>query len=257
MRSLGLLKTEGIVTKTTKFSETSLIVTIITRDLGKISAIANNVRSSKSQLRSGLQLFAYSEIVLYEGRGKTGLYKINEMTLIEGFSALRSSLEKLAYASYFAEIANRAVSEEEPDAEILRLLLNCLFALDKGLCPEERVKMVFQWRTAILSGYEPSLEVCCGCSLDEAEEWLFSLGEGRIFCPDCGGGVVGGARLTEGMRRLLLFLCHADSKKLFAFEAGEKTVGYLSELGERYIELQLDQRFSTLQYLKKVLNPEF
>ena len=123
---MGLLKTAGIITKTTKYSETSLIVTIITKDFGRISAIANNVRSSRSHMRMGLQLFAYSEIVLYEARSKTGLYKLNEVTVLEAFSNIRLSLEKLAYASYFAEIANNAIGEDSPDEETLRLLYDGL-----------------------------------------------------------------------------------------------------------------------------------
>ena len=149
---MGLSKTEGIVTKTTKYSETSLIVTVITRDYGKISAIANNVRSSKSHMLMGLQLFSFSEIVFYESRSKTGLYKLNEMSVIESFGNIRTDLEKLAYASYFAEVANSAVSEDNPDEEILRLLLNTLFALDRDLCPMNKIKTVFEWRIAAISG---------------------------------------------------------------------------------------------------------
>lgn len=250
------MKTAGIVTKTTKFSETSLIVTIITRDFGKISAIANNVRSSKSHMRMGLQLFAYSEIVVYEGRGKTGLYRLNEMSLLEGFRNIRTSLEKLAYASYFAEIANSAVTEDAPDEEALRLLLNSLFALDRDLCTAEKIKTVYEWRMAAVAGYEPQLETCSKCS--ETEDNMFlSLTEGKIFCGKCGEAVSGCAKLSHSMRQLLTYICEAESKKIFSFEAGEKTVEYLGALGERYIQLQLDRSFSTLDYLKKVLKPEF
>jgi len=155
---LGLLKTTGIVTKTRKYSETSLIATIITKDFGRISAIANNVRTSKSRMLMGLQLFAYSEIVVYESRSKTGLYKLNEMTVLESFGGIRNSLEKLAYASYFAEVTNAAVPEGDPEEEILQLFLNTLFALDRDLCHFEKIKAVFEWRIAAISGYEPRVE---------------------------------------------------------------------------------------------------
>ena len=58
---LGLIKTSGIVTKTTKYGDSSLIVTLLTKDFGKISAIANGARTKKSQLIGGLQLFAFSD----------------------------------------------------------------------------------------------------------------------------------------------------------------------------------------------------
>ena len=253
---MGLLKTAGIITKTTKYSETSLIVTIITKDFGRISAIANNVRSSRSHMRMGLQLFAYSEIVVYEAKSKTGLYKLNEVTVLEAFPNIRLSLEKLAYASYFAEIANTAVGEDTPDEEVLRLFLNSLFALERDLCPMEKIKSVFQWRMAAISGYEPQLDECCDCSETEDEMHL-SLSEGRIFCTKCAAEKSGCARLTKGMRQILKYICEAESKRIFSFDANERTIEYLGLLGERYIQLQLDKNFPTLEYLKKVLNPEF
>lgn len=253
---MGLSKTEGIVTKTTKYSETSLIVTVITRDYGKISAIANNVRSSKSHMLMGLQLFSFSEIVFYESRSKTGLYKLNEMSVIEGFGNIRSDLEKLAYASYFAEVANSAVSEDNPDEEVLRLLLNTLFALDRDLCPMNKIKTVFEWRIAAVSGYEPDVEACVKCRKVQGDMFL-SFSEGEVFCEECGSTLPGCGRISENMRKIIKYISEAESKKIFSFEASDAVIDYLGALGERYIQMQFDKKFATLDYLKKVLNPEF
>ncbi len=253
---MGLLKTAGIITKTTKFSETSLIVTVITKDLGKISAIANNARSSRSQLRMGLQLFAYSEIVVFEGKSRTGLYKINEVSLIEGFQGIRNSLEKLAYASYFAEVANEAVAENSPDDEIMRLLLNTLFALDRDLCSMSKIKTVFEWRIAAEAGYAPEVAVCANCGKEDGE-MLLSFQEGECFCDLCGTSKGGCFRISESMRRLISYICDAESKKIFSFEASDSVIDYLGILGERYIQMQFDKKFPTLDYLKKVLSVEF
>ncbi len=251
--NLGLLKTEGIVTKTTKYSESSLIVTIITKDFGRISAIANNVRHSKSHMLAGLQLFAYSEIVVHESRSKTGLYKLNEMSVIEGFADIRTSLEKLAFASYFAEAANAAIAEDEPETEILSLLLNSLFALDRGLCPADKIKMVFQWRLSAIAGYEPQLDKC-SCGKTDGNLYL-DFGEGRLVCETHKrGGNCG--KLSEGMRKIIEFICQVDGKQIFSFEAGRETIEYLDALGEKYIQTQLDKELPTLRYLKKVLKPE-
>lgn len=249
---MGLLKTTGIVTKTTKYSENSLIVTIITKDLGRISAIAQNARTSKSRLAAGLQLFAYSEIVVYEGRTKTGLFKINEMNVIESFGNIRISLESLAYASYFAEVTNVVTVEGETDENALSLLLNCLFALDKSLCPPEKIKAVFQWRSAAISGYEPRIDACSKCGREDGEVF-FDIFEGECFCPECKADRAGCAALSDGMRKTVRYISEAENKKIFSFDLGEKAIKYLGELGERYIEAQFDRNFSTLDYLKKVI----
>ncbi len=207
-------------------------------------------------MRMGLQLFAYSEIVVYEARNKSGLYKLNEVAVLEAFPDIRQSLEKLAYASYFAEIANNTVGEEAPDEDALRLLLNSLFALDRDFCSMEKIKTVFQWRMAAILGYEPQLDDCCTCGEIQNEMYI-SLSEGRSFCAKCVSEKSGCAKLTLVMRQILEYICEAESQKVFSFDANEKTIEYLGLLGEQYIQLQLDKPFSTLEYLKKVLNSEF
>lgn len=245
-----MIKTSGIVTKTTKYGETSLIVTVLTKDFGKISAIANSVRTKKSQMISGLQLFAYSEIVMYKAKSKKGLYNLNEMSVLESFSSLRYDLDKMAYASYFAEAATAATPEDAPDENILRLLLNTLYALDKGICPYEKMKTVFEWRLAAEAGYAPLVSRCEGCGSSDAA--YLSLATGTVLCENCGNGKAGVAKLSPAMVKLIEYIIAAESRQIFSFEAGEKTVNYLSRVSEEYLKTQLDRDFSTLGYLNKV-----
>lgn len=248
---MSLIKTAGLITKTTKYGETSLIVTIITKDLGKVSAIASNVRTSKSRMLSGLQLFAYSEIVMYKGKGKKGLYNINEITVAEAFSDIRSSLEKLAYASYFAEITNCVSTENSPDVDILRLLLNSLFVLDRDLQPYEKIKTVFEWRLAHICGYSPLIE-CCGNCGNSANLSGISLQDGTALCENCLSNSSLSIKLSQPMIELIKHITSIDDKKLFSFEAKKDVIDYLSRVSELYLQTQLEREFPTLSYLKKV-----
>lgn len=247
-----MIKTSGIVLRTTKYGEKSLIVTILTQDFGKISAMASDVRTKKSRMIAGLQLFAYSEIVMYKAKSKNGLYHLDEMTLLEGFSSLRTDLDKMAYASYFAECANGATSEEGSEEEVLRLLLNTLFALDKDLCSYEKIKTVFEWRLAGISGYAPLLDSCGSCGTKE-DIFGLSISDGTVLCKKCSEGKMGVAELSAGMRKVVGYITSAESKKIFSFDANEKTINYLSRISEGYIAGQLEREFKTLTYLKKVM----
>ncbi len=244
---MGVVKTSGIVLKTTKYGESSLIVTMLTRDFGKISAIANNVRTKKSALIGGLQLFAYSEIVTYKAKSKNGLYNLNEMNVLESFSGLRYDLDKMAYASYFAEVALSATGEEAPDEEILRLLLNVLYALDRGLESPEKIKAVFLWRIAAESGFMPLLDGCSKCH--STDICAIDVAEGVALCENCKGENPG---LSTGLAKVINYISSADSKKIFGFSAGDETLAYISSLGDAYISAQLDREFKTLEYLKNI-----
>ncbi len=250
MRALAQVKTQGIVLRTTKYGETGLIVTLLTRDFGRVSAIANGVRTKKTRLLAGLQLFAYSEIVMYKAKQKNGLYHLDEMEVLESFSQIRGDLDKMAYATYFAEVAKEAANEESPDEEVLSLVLNTIFAVDRGLCDYEKIKTVFEWRLAEVLGYAPNLVGCAKCGAETA--CGLSLAEGTSFCEKCSADKLGFAKLTAGMYDIIEYIISADAKKIFSFDANETTIRYLSQVSERYLSAQLDKEFKTLDYLKKV-----
>lgn len=246
-----MVKTRGIVTKTTKYGDTSLIITAITEDFGKISAIANGVRTKNSRMRAGTALFAYSEMVLYRGKSKDGMYSVNEISATESFSGISLSLEKLAYASYFAELANFASPDEDSDEELLRLLLNTLFAVDRELCSLEKIKTVFEWRLAYVAGYSPRLDSCGGCGTREGLGFI-STDTSSVLCEECAKEDPSAAGLSEGMRKTVEYICTAESKKIFSFEAGEETVRYLGRISEIYIRNRFEHEFASLDFLKKV-----
>lgn len=252
--NLGLIKTAGIVTKEIKYGGSSKIITIITRDLGKISAIANNARSGKSHMLAGLQLFAFSEFVVFKSKGKNGLYKLDEVTVCESFANIRMSLEKLAYASYFAEVINFVSNEESPDEELLRLMLNMLFVLDCDLQPFEKIKTVFEWRLAADLGYAPLIDEKCANHTEAAHGTpeMLSLSDGQVYCTSCAAQHGNTVRLSPSMLKTIDYICNSDSKKIFSFEAAEKNIEYLSRVSELYLEIQLEHKFGTLEYLKKV-----
>lgn len=248
---MGLIKTSGIVLKTTKYGDTSLIVTVLTRDFGKISAIAQGGRTNRSKMLAGLQLFSFSEIVMYKAKSKAGLYHLDEMTVSEGFSSIRADLDKMAYASYFADVCIGTATEDSDESEMLGLLLNTLYALDKDICDYEKIKTVFEWRLAAIEGYAPQLDAC-GCCGENEEIYGLSCKEGSVFCKKCAMGLNGIAQLSSGMVKIIEYITGCEAKKIFAFETNQKTVNYLSRISEGYISIQLDREFKTLDYLKKV-----
>lgn len=249
---MGLIKTAGIVTKTVKYGETSIIATVVTKELGKISVIANGARTGKSRFLAAMQLFAYSELVVYKSKSGKGLYRLNEASVAVSFSGIRESLEKLAYAAYFAEVINCVMPEDAPpDEELLRLFLNVLFVLEKEMEISEKIKTVFEWRIAREAGIAPLIEGCFGCG--KAPSFIIPS-KGTAACRDCAAGCSGAIELSPSMFKIIDYILNADGKKIFSFSAGEDTVKYLSRISELYLKVQLEQEFQTLEYLKKVMS---
>lgn len=251
---MGIVETEGIITKEVKYGETSRIVTVITKEFGKISAIANNVRTGKSKLLAGLSLFVYSDFVLYEGKKKSGsLYRINEINVKEPFGAIKENIDKMAYASYFADIANKAVEENNPDTELLRLLLNTLYFLDRDGADFELLKPVFEIKTAEICGYAPSFSKCGKCGAKKNLSFLDPAG-GCVCCEKCGKLLKAGFQMNDTVRELWRYIQSSGMKKSLSVDVRDDVVSYLGAITERYISYQLDYDFKTLKFLKNVIN---
>lgn len=248
---MGIVEAEGIITREVKYGDSSRILTVITKEFGKISVLAGGVRSNKSGLLAATQLFSHVSLQLFKGREKS-LYKINGGDILTSFSSIRESLERMAYASYFCDIANDVVQENAPDEQELHLLLNTLYMLSLNKIPYEQIKGVFEFRTLMIQGLLPDLSVCSTCG--QANPAFFEPLTGNSYCTPCGltmqhSGMI---QAGEGVLAAITYIGQAENKKVFSFRLPNASCTYLSHLGEYCIETYLEKHFKTLDYLKKV-----
>ena len=249
---MGIAEAEGIITREVKYGDSSRILTVLTKEFGKISVLAGGVRSNKSGLLAATQLFAHVRLQLFKGREKS-LYKINSGEILTSFAPIRESLERMAYASYFCEVANEVIQENQPDAEELQLLLNTLFLLAKDKLPYPQLKGVFEFRTLALQGLLPDLSLCQACAAEPGV--YFNPYTGGVACKSCGKTITdhGWIQAGEGVVTAISYISAAEPKKIFSFTLPEASLYYLSSLGEHCMEVCLERHFKTLDYLKKVL----
>ena len=241
---------QGIVLREINYKEADKILTVLTREEGKLTLKARGCRRKNSRLLASSQLLVYSELAITQ-RGEF-------ITLAEGdpltqFRRLGEDIDKLALASYFAEVTEKTVQEGEVCPDILSLLLNCLYALSKLDLPESQVKAVFELRAACLSGYTPDLTGCHVCGSQTPER--FDLSAGMLECRNCRSPESNGIRMPvpPSVLEAMRYICYCDSKKLFSFQAGEDTLQQLSEVTEAYLATQLERGFSTLDFYKSLL----
>ncbi len=247
---MAILDVEGIVTKETKYGETSRILTVITKSHGKISVLAGNVRKGKSGLLMATALFSHSRFTLFKS-GSSALYKLNEGELITSFAALKESLEKMAFASYFCDITNSIVQEDSPDELQVDLLLRSLYMLSKDDIDLEKIKAVFEFRTLKVAGLLPDLAQCGGCGRADGLFYLCPE-QGAIYCGDCGEEHPSAMKINDSLLAAISYIAIAEDKKIFSFNMSDAAIKYLSQIGERSIEILLDKKYKTLDYLRKV-----
>lgn len=193
-------KLTGLVLRTTEYKESDLILNILTREQGLISAKARAVRTNQSHNKGACQLLCYSEFTITDYKGFSA---ISEANAIEMFPELRSDIELLSLASYFAQAAEVLSQEDAGSGEVLSLTLNALYALAKLRKPQDLVKAAFELRLACIGGYEPDLTGCAVCgpgglralsgvwrlpAMSGVRAWRGAepAGERRVSGPRCG-----------------------------------------------------------------------
>ena len=245
----GKTVTTGLVLRETETKETDKILTVLTPDLGRIPLIARGARRRNSPLAACSQLLAYSELTIYQ----RGAWRyVSEGSTIELFDGVRQDFELLSLASYFAELTESVVGEEQSAPEVLRLLLNALYALSTLKKDPALVKPVFELRLMALSGFEPLADGCAVCGRPEPEQPMLDVVQGVVHCASCKqpGGL--SLPLTKGSLAALRHALYADGKKLYSFSADRQTLQQLQHAAEGFVAAQLERSFRTLDYYKTI-----
>ena len=243
------LTIQAIVLRVTDYNDRDALLTVLSRNHGKLTVKARGLRRKNSPLIAPCQLLAYGEFTLFEYKGQ---YTINEAHSIELFQGLRRDLPKLSLGTYFAQVADVLSQEDLPNPELQSLLLNCLFALSKLKESEAKIKAVFELRSASLAGYMPDLFGCHICGSQTPDK--FDISEGMLECTRCrqmGGGIR--MPVTPGVLEAMQYICLCEPKRLLQFQIGPENLEKLANLTEAYLTTQLERGFSTLDFYKSLL----
>lgn len=245
------ITTQGLVLRETAYKESDKILTVLTAEGGKRTVKARGCRRKGSALAAPSQLLVWSDMTLFEYRD---FFNLQEANTVEEFRGLRGDLEKLALGSYFAEATEAVAQEGIPQPELLSLLLNSLYALDKLNKPLTLVKTAFELRLLCEAGYEPMVDACAVCGVPDPELPRLNLSEGVLHCAACREGAGEGISMPIPLSALsaLRYIIEAPAKRFLSFELAEDALGRLSDLTEAYLMTQLERGFRTLDFYKQI-----
>jgi DNA repair protein RecO (recombination protein O) len=168
---MSLYHDRGIVLRTHKLGEADRIVTLLTRDHGKVRAVAKGVRKTKSRFGARLEPPGHVQLLLYEGRE---LDIVTQAETIDLFGALRDDFDLLARALSMLEAADHVALDREPNPRLYGM--RTLATRDAPL-----VVSAFFLKLLALEGYRPQVEVCVVCGVDDTlVSW--SIDEGGLRC---------------------------------------------------------------------------
>ena len=125
-------KIEGIVLKRRNLGEADRILTVLSKESGKISVKAPGVRHISSRRSGHVELLNFSEFTLY-GSSKTAMPIVTQAQTIENFSFIKKDLHKIGYAYYICELVNGLCADNQENRGVFFHLKNILLELSKTL----------------------------------------------------------------------------------------------------------------------------
>jgi DNA repair protein RecO (recombination protein O) len=192
------VRTLGLVVRAVDVFETSLVVTLFTRELGKVGALAKGARRLKSPLQGGLDLLSVSDIVVLH-KASDALDLVTEAVLVERFESLRRDLAALYAGYYIAELLSDLTDLHDPHPKLFDAAVITLRHLGE---PALRTRRLLRFELACLRelGHMPALDACAQCgaavTAEPVEEVGFGLVSGGVLCPQCRPGQPHVARVS-------------------------------------------------------------
>ena len=241
-------KVQGLVLRVTEYNDRDVLLTLLTKEFGRITAKARGARRKNSPLAVSCQLLVLSEFSLFEYRDS---YVVNEAHVIELFQGLRLDICKLALATYMVQVVDLISQEDVPNSQMQPLVLNCLYGLSNLNIPDVKVKAVFELRCACLAGFYPDLEA--DLTGEGADKLYFDISEGCLAFGN-GFGATSGIRMPVSacMVCAMRYVCACEPKKIFSFSISEEALESLSYITEAYLSTQLEKGFSALDFYKSL-----
>jgi len=242
---VAIVQTEALVVRSYRLGETSLIVSLFTRDHGLLRCVAKGARGPKSRFGASLEPGVRVSAVVYRKLTRD-LQLLSKTDIVEVLPALWDDPDRFAAATQVLEFLERAAYGESGDPELLDLAAATLRAM--SVTPVSCLELIvrgFEIQACERLGYAPELTACLECRRALEQGGLFHPVRGGLLCESCGGDA-GSFRLSERARRTMVALSTSPIAALAGWAAERYPGVEVAKAVERFLMAHLE-RFEGLR----------
>lgn len=247
---MAIQTTDGIVLRKHDIRETSVIITLFTRDFGKVCGLLKGARGPAAIAGNNPQAFSLNRVVFYERR-RGNLNSISQCDLKDFFGPIRGDLEKTVYADYLAELVDTVTIENDTDLKIYELLHNSLRLLAGPVSPR-RVARIFEIKLMDACGFMPEFKECAACGKAAEDDAKFSLRLGGLLCKVCGSKDTAAIKVSRGtinfIERVRKSPFELVSRLKVSQDVGKELEGFM----RRFVDYHIQRELKTVGFLKKI-----
>lgn len=244
------IEVKGMVIAQSPMGEYDRRVVLLTLEKGKISAFARGARKPNSHLVGASQPMCFGTFSLYPGRNS---YTLQSAQITDYFTELKSDLVKIAYGSYFLEIASHLTRENNDEREILKLLYRSLQVLERETVPRKLLRCIYEIRILTCFGEGMQVFSCTGCGKEEDLSY-FSVKQGGCLCGNCRRHGIDVFRLSDSTLYTLQYIIVTPIEKLYRFLVSEEVLMQLEKISRTYLAQNIREEIKSLEMLEAVEN---
>lgn len=234
----------GIVLKTYDLGEKDRILVLLTREQGKLRAVAKGARRPGGRF-AALEPLVEVQAAVHPGKN---LYTVTQAEIVTSHRRVREHLELLAYGLFLAELVDLFTVDAEIRPETYDLLSHALQHLVND--SPETVLAYFSTQLLRQMGLLPRWQACSCCQSTERQLVALNLPEGGLVCPAC-AKTNGGLPAEQSTILLLQYLAQVGWEGYAAIDADELSPK-LARLLEQFLFYQLSARPRSYEFLNSI-----
>ncbi len=248
---MNLYRSEGIVLRSRPLGEADKVLTLLTRDKGKMEAVARGARRPRNRLVGAAQPFSYLKVLIFTGKS---LPQLSQAEIIRSFIAIRDNLVKTAYASYWMEILDHLLPWEEGNPELFLFTLAALTVLEKCEDPA-LLSRAFELRVLQYLGYTPQLAACACCGETPGDlPGGFSPPDGGVVCQACKTEARNLLPLSQDGLASMNRLLAADLRSVVHWELPPSRQREIEGALTAFLEYRMEKPLKSLTFLRSILS---
>ncbi|WP_080845008.1 DNA repair protein RecO [Cytobacillus gottheilii] len=242
-----LEKCEGIVIRTANYGESNKIVTLYTREWGKVGMMARGAKKPNSRLSAVTQPFTYGYFLMQRG---SGLGTMQQGEMISSMRSIKEDIFLTAYAAYIVELLDRSVEDRKPNPFLFELLFQSLNLINEGYDPDIIVN-IFEMKMLNTLGLYPVLNQCAVCGSADGH-FSFSIREGGLICHRCLEKDPYHYKLSPAAVRLLRVFYYFDLSRLGDISVKEETKAELKKIITAYYDENSGLNLKSKKFLNQM-----
>lgn len=232
-----IVNTQGIVLRSARYKESDLILTIFTRKLGKVSAIAKGAKRNKSSLLSSSQVFSYSNFTL---KKQGNMYRVSQSETIKSFYDIAYDIDAFSYATYITSLVEGSIYENQSNNRLFVLLAQTLYLYTQKDIDKEFITKAFELKFLDYAGFKPIVNRCVNCNTTNLKNSVFNIDEGGILCEKCKENHVYNFKIDSTTIKLMDYVFRNDIITCSKAKVSKYIVNELDKILKVYIQVYID-----------------